>query len=666
MLLAVLIAVWGFFVLYKFYIFGDFTSLYLILSRLPLLAKIFTHPALLAGYLWSLLVSGVLIFSSYMAGALFLALLKARTSSAAENFVICTGLGLGAWSLLTFSLGLAGWLRPLLFEFLFWGAALWSAGYFYRRPRLVYGSTPAAKSRDNFSLSCLVLMGLLTLINLANALVPEIHFDTLFYHLALPSLYQLHGRIFNVPFNSFSYFPQNMEMLYLLGLMVGNDTVARLLHLFMGIGSALVTYVIGRKYFSRQIAVIAAAGFYFVPQVVLETWTAMNDLGVTFFVLLSLLCLLEALENDGRERGYLFLTAVFAGLAAGTKYVSIPVLVITPVLIWYYKRSWRPVLKFFSIVLLLLAPLFIRNTIYTGSPVAPFLTNGQKTAAGPDFNLGTYLDDCQRPRTINIREILIGPWTSVLDQGSLNSLIGPLFLVFLPFTILLFIQPGKNRVTIILSAYLLAYSVSWRAESASWRFFLPALPVFSLLIGASLYQEKMDDLNRRLLKALILAVVLGNMALVFVAMGQRGTIEVLAGQQNKEAYLSAGHPYYPAPAYPVIAYVNQNLPQTAKILFVGETRAYYCRRDFIANSAFDVPTFQKYYKAANSGAELAASLRRDGITHLLFSEWELQRVQKQYRQYDFTHRDLRILQEFWPDFTEQLYFKNSIGLYRVK
>ena len=665
--LALLIAIWGIFVLYKFYNLSEFTSVYVLLSSLPALGGIFRHPALLAGYGWSLIVSGALIFSSFMAGAGYLGVLQIRTRSAIEEFVISTGLGLGAWSLLTFSLGLAGWLRPLLFNLIFWGATLWSAWYFYRRPRPTYEAAPAGEtSRDYFSLSCVVLLGLLTAINLASALVPEIHYDALFYHLALPSLYQMHGRIANIPFNSFSYFPQNMEMLYLLGLMVGNDTVTRLLHLFMGVGSALVIYVIGRRYFSRQIAVIATTGFYFVPQVVLENWTAMNDLGVTYFVLLSLLCLLIWLEDGPSRRGYLSLTAVYAGLAVGTKYISVPIIFITPVLLWYYKRSWRQVSKFLLIVALLMAPLLIKNAVFSGSPLAPFVMTGASSAASPDFRNVSYLDDCQHPRTLNFREILIGPWTSIMDQGSLNSLVGPLFLVFLPFLFLLFLQPGKNRATVILFAYLAAYFVFWRTQSTGWRFFLPALPVFCLLIGASLYQEKMDDMNRRLLKFVIMAVMLGNMALVCAGVEQRNTFAVLSGQQTKEAYLRERHPYYPTTAYPVIEYINQNLPLTAKVLFVGETRGYYCRRDFIANSAFDVPTFQKYYKAANSGAQLAAELKNDGITHILFSEAELYRVQKQYVQYDFNHRDLQILQQFWPDFTKQLYFKNSVGLYLIK
>ncbi len=670
LIMSVLLIIWSLFVFIRFYNRYDFASLLVVFFNLPTLAKIFGHPDLLLSYISTAANLLALIFSSWILPAWFMARLKVESRPGLESFLLSVGLGLGGWSLLTFLLGLAGLLQPWLFRALLWSAFTISLGQFYLgRGWRTFKPQSALPVRDLFSICCLGIGVTVLAVNIISALAPETHFDTLFYHLAVPSLYKIHGRIFNIPFNSTSYFPQNIEMLYLLGLIVNNDTFTRLLHLLLGLGSSLVIYVIGRQYFSRTTGIVAAAIFYIIPQVALESWTAMTDLGLSFFVLLNLLCLLRWLEDKEKNIKFLRLAAILAGLAIGTKYTAAPLVVIGLFFILGGNTPGRVRLveagKFLLIVGIFIAPFLIKNYAFTGSPVAPFIMSPVKSPAHPDFQLATFIDDCGRPQSWQIKEMFIKPWIVVLDRGSLNSLAGPLFLLFLPLFIWLFIAPDKDLYTKYLLWYLGIYFIFWMIQTSSWRYIQPALPVYGLLVGSILGHKKIDKFNHNLLRAAIVAVLLGNLAIILVAVEKRQPFGVIAGVETRENYLSRSQPFYPNPVYSVLDFANKNLPAGVRILFVGETRGYYCQRDFIANCSYDVPTFQKYFKSAASSASLAQKLRQDGIEYIIFNRNELIRLQESYHFYDFQPVDLRLLRDFWANHSQELQYCDGVGLYRI-
>jgi hypothetical protein len=67
--------------------------------------------------------------------------------------------------------------------------------------------------------------------------VPPVSRDALIHHLALPKLYLKHGGVYEIPFMSFSYYPMNIDFLYLIPLYFGSDIVPKFIHF----GFALLT-----------------------------------------------------------------------------------------------------------------------------------------------------------------------------------------------------------------------------------------------------------------------------------------------------------------------------------------------------------------------------------------------------------------------------------------
>ena len=78
-----------------------------------------------------------------------------------------------------------------------------------------------------------VLTGLLVIL-VASILilcwVPPVSRDALTHHLAVPKLYLAHGGIYEIPSISFSYYPMNLDLLYLIALYFGSDIVPKFIH----------------------------------------------------------------------------------------------------------------------------------------------------------------------------------------------------------------------------------------------------------------------------------------------------------------------------------------------------------------------------------------------------------------------------------------------------
>jgi hypothetical protein len=60
--------------------------------------------------------------------------------------------------------------------------------------------------------------------------VPPVSKDAMVHHLAVPKLYLQHGGIYEIPALIFSYYPMNLDLLYILPLYFGNDIIPKFIH----------------------------------------------------------------------------------------------------------------------------------------------------------------------------------------------------------------------------------------------------------------------------------------------------------------------------------------------------------------------------------------------------------------------------------------------------
>jgi 4-amino-4-deoxy-L-arabinose transferase-like glycosyltransferase len=257
------------------------------------------------------------------------------------------------------------------------------------------------RSRRPISIALCGLLGAWVLATLTLASVPPVDRDALTHHLAVPKLYLKQGGMVELPSVSFSYYPMNLDLLYLIPLYFGNDIAPKYIHFAF----ALLTAWLIQRYLQRRTrqpgySLLGALLFLSLPVVIKLSITVYVDLGLVFFTTASLLSLLRWVEESCRAR-HLIVSAVFCGLALGTKYnglVSFFLLAcMVPVL---YARRLRepgptssaliasadgrkPSLKpstlsafgwaglFVFIALTVFSPWILRNIYWTGNPVYP-------------------------------------------------------------------------------------------------------------------------------------------------------------------------------------------------------------------------------------------------------------------------------------------------------
>lgn len=576
-------------------------------------------PALRPGLLPLLLLAVTALAATGTGRKLAAALGAARDE--AELTVAGATLGLGALALGMFALAAARLLAPWAASALVGGFLL--AGWSEVRPAL-------AALMDGFRRALArpwlcVLIGLPLLFALWACLVPPHQYDALVYHLALPQEYLRAGRLYAPAGIVYAHFPQNGEMLFTLALGLGSDLLAQM---YVWLASALtigwlLTY--GRR-------VTSAAPW---AAVLVATHTAVLLLSSTAYVeplvMLWMTGAVLAFEasDDGRERGPLLLSAIFMGLALGTKYYA-GLLAVLLVL----RLAWRGRLKeavlHAAVAGALFAPWLIKNWLLVGNPVFPFLYK-----VFPATKIGW------------TSELASGYFAVLTEYGHAHGFLRDV----LSLPVLLLRNPLRfgGGMDVLgdygwdLTLWLWAYGLwaAWRGRAprglalltalyfAGWfstgvvlRFLTAMAPAMALVgaAGAADWRARASSPSRALAAASAAVLLAGHLFLVLFVHGVFGSGGPLLALEDRATFLSRKLEYYPCAA------ASAELPPDAKILEIGEQRGYYIPRAHLSTTVHAPNLYVTRANASSSPEELARSLRGDGFTHLLFVPREALRL----------------------------------------
>ena len=151
------------------------------------------------------------------------------------------------------------------------------------------------------------------------ASVPPISRDALTHHLAVPKLYLNHGGIHEIPYIPFSYYPMNLDLLYMVPLYWGNDIIPKFIHFAFALLTAGLIFNYLKQRTDRVWALFGALFFLSLPVIVKLSITVYVELGLVFFSTAAIMLLMRWLESRFQIR-FLLLAAIACGLALGTKY----------------------------------------------------------------------------------------------------------------------------------------------------------------------------------------------------------------------------------------------------------------------------------------------------------------------------------------------------------
>ncbi len=240
------------------------------------------------------------------------------------------------------------------------------------------------KIRHSRILTVLLLCTAIFTILAAEAIInltPPIDRDALIHHLAIPKLWLKNGGFYEIKWAGFSYFPMNVDILYLIPLYLNKDFLAKFIHMAFGLGTAVLIFAYLRKRISVIAGLLGVVVFLSTPMIFRLSTEVYVDLGLIFFTTASILALIRYFDGECAEFGWLLISAVCMGLALGTKYNAM--------IVWFFLtlavificsrqtgRQWNSIkygAVFFLVSLAVFSPWLIKNYILTGNPFHPLM-----------------------------------------------------------------------------------------------------------------------------------------------------------------------------------------------------------------------------------------------------------------------------------------------------
>ena len=523
------------------------------------------------------------------------------------------------------------------------------------------------------------------------AWVPPVSRDALTHHLAVPKLYLQHGGIYEITHLNFSYYPMNLDLLYLIPLYFGNDILPKFIHLAFAAATAVLIFWYLSRRMNMAYGLFGSLFFLTIPVIVRLSSTVYVDLGLIFFLFASLLCLFLWTENGFKQR-YLLLSAMLCGLALGTKYNGLIGLFLLGIFAAFvyarYKVKEKAVsLKaagwgaaFFLIALIVFSPWMIRNFVWTGNPVYPLYNgvfNPEYSYENAELNAG----DQKKPHISHIqfrRQVYNESWLEialiplrVFFQGEddnpqyFDGKTSP-FLFLLPVFAFFGIsrdsrqQRNEKLLMLLFSALFLLYACA--QASIRIRYFSPILPPLVILSLFGIYNLRSIVLGRifRLSEPVKKIVIFGitfailglNVCYMIDRFEKDRPLDYITGKITRDEYIQAFRP-----EYATFKYANKNLSANDKIfgLFLGN-RGYYSDIQI----EFGIDLFDLCLTQPENGKHLAEALVQKGFSHILMNFKMFNHLVKK-----ISAQNKMILKDFFDKHTAKVFTKDGYGLLKI-
>ena len=500
------------------------------------------------------------------------------------------------------------------------------------------------------------------------ASVPPVSRDALTHHLAVPKLWVEAGGIRELPDIAFSYYPQLLDILYMLPVALGHDIAAKYLHFVFALLTALLIFLFVRRRTGPAWAALGGLMFLTLPLILKLSVTVYVDLGLVFFTTAALFGAVIWLEDTDKTR-WLVLAAVCSGLALGTKYNALVSFLVMSLLLpffYLYRRedqhaeqlnAVKFAVAFVAVSVLVFSPWLIRNVSLTGNPLYPLAkgvfaadTSGlpsSREAVDAETHLRAVLregrSETSKPlgplltRRLVYEESL--PYTLLIPlriffegeddnpkyfDGRLNPL-----LLLLPMALLALAGRhgfrhkevpllGSYAVLMIVLVFLLIdMRLRWIAT------IVPPLVVLATYglwaIHRTLAARLSSAMAVNAVTALIIAAYFApNLVYAHSLFGKIDPLPYVTGKESYAAYVGKRRSEYPA-----VSLANQVVLPENKVLglYLGNRR-YYFSVDVVAVNA----VFTSVAEQAASGDAIADRLLALGYSHIvvhtgLFRQW---------------------------------------------
>ncbi|MGZ4778474.1 MAG: hypothetical protein ACXV5L_04710 [Thermoanaerobaculia bacterium] len=476
-----------------------------------------------------------------------------------------------------------------------WGVAVMGGGR--GSPRTMARGAPAA---------ALLLAAIPVLIAFVQAISPVNSPDELIYKLAVPHAWLLDGRMHELPLTAHSYVSMADQMASLPALILAGGIAARLLHFAIFIAALAALHRFGARYSETAAAAIVGIVAWTPALTIIAGW-AWNEWSALGLLIVAFDRYERWVESTTPNDAAVAFAAL--GSAAAIKYTALPwILAMAVIAIARHRRSPR-VLAAAAIIGVLFGGFFyVRNAIWTGSPLAPLLLpdapavanyrSGEAFEGWRDLMRGYDIFD---PRIADESLGILLPAAGLVGITALWSRDRKLrdlaFLSAVQFPIVLTMSPGSRNAVNAFVPFAMAgaISVSTLMKDGGARRSRPTFTAVRVILGA-----------------VVVVALLAQLMLVFFVLGSYEVGPYLTGQEDAAGYLQRTRAF----ARPY-GWLDRSTPPSARVLLLGENRPFYLQRSFISGGNLDGPRIAAWLSKSPSPDAFSAELQRLGVTHLL-------------------------------------------------
>lgn len=428
---------------------------------------------------------------------------------------------------------------------------------------------------------------------IVEAITPVNSPDELVYKLATAHSYQMYGRMLELPLNSHSYLAMALQLGDLAALVLSGGIAAKLVHLALYIAGLAVTRRLASRFTERPDFVVEVVAW--TPALMIVAGFAWSEWPLLALLLLSFE---RWVADDGA------VSAAALGSAVACKYTALPWLLAMMIVILWRQRG--RVLAVAAIVFAFGAFFYVRNAIWTGSPIAPMLLPDAPDLSHFRGRSGWF----DLAHGVQI-------FSADLADESLGIVLPAMFLIGFAA---LFSKRRELRELAIIGAVQVPVLLAMAPVPRN----LIGAVVPLAIAGTVLAGERIAVIAR-------IAFLAQGVLVVFV-LNSFDFVPYLAGTETESRYIARVREF----ARPY-AFIAAETPPRSRVLLLAENRTYYLDRECISGGNLDGPRIANWLARFPAPDALVAEWRRLGITHvLLHTRWyrvssqPLQPIEREY------------------------------------
>lgn len=567
--------------------------------------------AAFGGALWSLLWVGAVGLSMVLVGDLLLRSLRWLPSDSSAHLLVSVALGAvvyGASIELAAGLPVHG---PLTYS-----AAILMPIILCRSRLLELAGTMRSGVRQCSigvgALDC--VLAALGVVYVITSLFPELGFDSLVFHLAVPFDMRHHGHWnFDVTGMALAAMPKHADWLFSLGFMHGGETGARMINAGFVLVSASAIYWLTRRLALAQAhtcGVVASGLFLSLPLTYAEGSLLFVESVWTFLVLATLVVRFADADDAAGPGAPLAALALMCGAVATKPQGLLSSAVLAAVLAPWLLRGLRQLplkrtLWIFAPVALVAAAPYVRAWALTGNPVFPFFNGIFKSDLFAHVN---FKDAWQAPVDWTL------PYALTFDSGrfmeGLPGSAGFQWLLLLPATAIA-VAARRNRHALVMMTAGLALFTAVFLGSKYLRYVFPALAMLMPVIGIGI--SALGPLLMRIATGLAVACIALNCGFLTAA-GLKYSdfpVGIIGDATARDAYVQARLPIRSA-----IEAINALDGDSRPVAFFCQPAGAGLRGKPLYASWYNGP-FDTAVREARSSSDIGRLLCRSGVDYII-------------------------------------------------